>query len=193
MELISAESVVDEIMGLMEKNGGEEYAGEKVSQLQHMYQAAELAREANYSSDTVLAAFLHDIGHISETLDDDNGMNGWGIMEHEKVGANYLQKLGFSKTIADLVDSHVYAKRYLTWKDQSYYDGLSEASKKTLEFQGGIMSDAEAIEFEKDPLFEEKIKLRMLDDKAKIEQWEIGDLDIYKQMMIEHLLQSTGQ
>lgn len=187
-----AESITAELLNLMVSNGAAEYAGEAVSQLQHMYQAGELARQSAYAEETILAAFLHDIGHISEAINASNDMDGWGIVEHEKVGAHYLIQLGFSKRLAELVDSHVYAKRYLTWKDQAYYDALSEASKKTLEFQGGRMTEEEAKLFEADPLFEQKIQLRLLDDQAKIEEWIVGDLEPYRLMMIRHLTSVNG-
>lgn len=192
MELEQAERIASELIQLMLANGAAEYAGEKVSQLQHMYQAGELARQSAYAEETILAAFLHDIGHISEAINASNDMDGWGIVEHEKVGAHYLIQLGFSKRLAELVDSHVYAKRYLTWKDEAYYESLSEASKKTLEFQGGRMTEEEANFFEADPLFEHKIQLRLLDDQAKIEEWQVGDLEPYRQMMVRHLVSVNG-
>ena len=71
------------------------------------------------------------------------------------------------ETIAKLVEYHVHAKRYLTYKYPAYYAHLSEASKKTLEFQGGVMHDGEAEAFQKDPLFETSILMRNWDDLAK--------------------------
>ena len=183
----NAQTIVQNLMDLMQKKGGDEYAGEKVTQLQHMYQAAELARENGYSDKLVLAAFLHDVGHIMEELTEENGMDGWGMIDHEKAGGQFLRNLGFSNEVAELVESHVMVKRYLTWKDKAYYDNLSEASKKTLEYQGGVMSNEEALEFEKDPLLEDKIKLRQLDDQAKLEEWKVGSLDFYKDLMLGHL------
>ena len=46
---------------------GEEYAGEKVSQLEHMVQA-QLAEQRDFDEEVILAAFLHDIGHICESV-----------------------------------------------------------------------------------------------------------------------------
>src|ERR1700754_308115 len=67
-----AQKITDEIMDLYKGYGGAEYAGEKVSQLEHMMQAAQLAEEEGYDEEVVLAAFLHDIGHISEAARGDN-------------------------------------------------------------------------------------------------------------------------
>jgi predicted HD phosphohydrolase len=44
---------------------------------------------------------------------------------------------------------------------------LSDASKKTLEFQGGVMEAVEAEAFEKDLLFETSIRMRKWDELAK--------------------------
>jgi predicted HD phosphohydrolase len=64
---------------------------------------------------------------------------------------------------------------------------LSEASKKTLEFQGGRMSAAEAESFEADPLFDLHIRLRRWDEKAKLEDQPLPPLEKYREMMIAHL------
>src|ERR1700742_3703445 len=101
-----AERTTDEIMALYEKHGGAEYAGEKVSQLEHMAQAAQLAEEEGYDEEVILAAFLHDIGHISEAAKGDNEMDGFGIKDHEELGAEFLRGKGFSKKIVRLVESH---------------------------------------------------------------------------------------
>jgi predicted HD phosphohydrolase len=89
-----------------------------------------------------------------------------------------------------LVQSHVGAKRYLTYKFPSYYEQLSEASKKTLEYQGGRMTLEEASEYEKQPLFDLIIQMRRWDDEAKLLGKPVPGLDKYKQMIIRHLEKS---
>jgi phosphonate degradation associated HDIG domain protein len=182
-----AQKTTDEIMGLYESYGGAEYAGEKVSQLEHMVQAAQLAEAQGFDEEVILAAFLHDIGHISEAARGDNEMDGFGIKDHEELGAEFLREKGFSKKIARLVESHVEAKRYLTIKDPAYYAQLSEASKKTLEYQGGPMSEEEAAAFEQYPLFDLIIRMRKWDEEAKIENQPLPDLRHYRRMMLHHL------
>src|SRR5579862_7023039 len=144
MDTEAANKITEEIMSFYKHHGGEEYAGEKVTQLEHMAQAAQLAEEQGYDEEVILAAFLHDIGHISEAAKGDNEMDGFGIVDHEELGAEFLREKGFSKKIARLVESHVEAKRYLTYKDPAYYANLSAASKRTLEYQGGPMTAEEA-------------------------------------------------
>ena len=179
--------ITDEIMSLYQEHGGAEYAGEKVTQLEHMAQAAQLAEAQGYDEEVVLAAFLHDIGHISEAAKGDNEMDGFGIKDHEELGAEFLREKGFSKKIARLVESHVEAKRYLTFKDPAYYANLSEASKRTLEYQGGPMTEEEASAFEQYPLFNLIIRMRNWDEQAKIEHQPLPDLQRYRQMMLHHL------
>jgi 2-amino-1-hydroxyethylphosphonate dioxygenase (glycine-forming) len=202
-----AEKVTDEIMELYNGYGGNEYAGEKVTQLEHMVQAAELAEEQGFDEEVVLAAFLHDIGHISEAAKDAaNGasataadtdaeadsrrMGAFGIKDHEELGAEFLREKGFSKKVCRLVESHVEAKRYLTARDPAYYAELSDASKKTLEYQGGPMTDEEADAFEQYPLFTLIIQMRKWDEQAKIEHKPLPDLQHYRRMMLRHLLNS---
>jgi 2-amino-1-hydroxyethylphosphonate dioxygenase (glycine-forming) len=184
-----ARKITDEIMSLYEQYGGEEYAGEKVSQLEHMVQAAQLAEAQGFDEEVILAAFLHDIGHISEAAKGDNEMDGFGIKDHEELGAEFLRGKGFSKKVARLVESHVEAKRYLTLKDPLYYSQLSDASKKTLEYQGGPMTEEEANAFEQYPLFNLIIRMRKWDEEAKIEHQPMPDLQHYRNMILHHLQQ----
>jgi phosphonate degradation associated HDIG domain protein len=187
MDKEKAQQVTDEIMGYYEHHGGEEYAGEKVTQLEHMVQAAQLAEEQGYDEEVVLAAFLHDIGHICEAGHGDNEMGDFGIKDHEEIGADFLKEKGFSKKVVRLVQSHVQAKRYLTLKDPAYYNQLSDASKRTLEYQGGRMEEEEAKAFEQYPLFDLIIKMRKWDEQAKIEHKPLPALAHYRKMILHHL------
>ena len=191
MNPIEAEKVADEIIQLYTLYGEDEYAGEKVSQLEHMVQAAQLARAQGYDDEVVLAAFLHDIGHIAEKQTANNSMDKFGIKDHEATGASFLTERGFSRRLTGLVGSHVSAKRYLTLREAGYYEKLSEASKKTLAFQGGPMSEEEADRMETDPLFREIIQMRRWDEEAKREDQPIPSLSIFKQLIFQHLVSQT--
>ncbi|MEP7373154.1 MAG: HDIG domain-containing metalloprotein [Chitinophagaceae bacterium] len=186
------EESVNEIFELYQKYGDEDYIGEPVSQVEHMCQAAQLAEAEGYPEEVILAAFFHDIGHFCEHLMPVEQMDGFGVVDHEKLGADYLRSKGFSEEIASLVQNHVQAKRYLTYHSPSFYGQLSEASKKTLEFQGGVMSTEEAKLFEADKLFELHIKLRRWDEKAKIEKQPMPLLQKYREMAIRHLENSQS-
>ena len=95
-------------------------------------------------------------------------MGDFGTAGHEVLGARYLEQLGFGVRVAALVEGHVAAKRYLTFKDPEYFDRLSPASKVTLDYQGGPMTGAEASEFESNPLFSLILELRTWDEAAKV-------------------------
>jgi len=185
MEIIKSNIAL--IISIYERYGNEDYIGEPVSQLEHMCQSAQLAQAEGFSEDVILAAFFHDIGHLCEHFMPVSYMGGYGVVDHEKLGADFLRQKGFSERVCKLVQSHVAAKRYLTFKYPLYYDQLSEASRRTLEFQGGVMSEEEALLFEKDPDADLILALRKWDEAAKLENIALPDLSIYAAMMERHL------
>ena len=186
------DEVIDEVFDLYEKHGDEDYIGEPVSQLEHMSQSAQLAMDQGCDDEVVLAAFFHDIGHICEKQNASNSMDGYGIKSHEKVGADYLRRKGFPERVAKLVESHVQAKRYLTYKYPEYYKSLSEASKKTLEFQGGKMEKKEAEAFEVDSMFDTSILMRKWDELAKETDVPVIDINEMKDRARNVLRGSLG-
>ena len=87
-----------------------------------------------------MAALLHDVGRFipaAEKMEKMITPDGQyiGRQSHEALGEFYLRQIGFSEKVCKLVGAHVMAKRYLVATDQSYYDSLSETSKRTLKFQ----------------------------------------------------------
>ena len=170
--------VVAEVFGLYERFGASDYIGEPVSQIEHMSQAAQCALAEGFDDEVVLAAFFHDIGHIcSEGAEN---MGGFGVVSHERLGADYLRSVGFSERMARLVEYHVQAKRYLTLREPGYYERLSEASRRTLEYQGGVMTQTEAEAFEKDPLCAVSLRMRHWDEQAKEMHVPVIDLAVLK-------------
>jgi phosphonate degradation associated HDIG domain protein len=166
-----------EIRQLFEIQGDSEYYGENVSQYEHAAQAAILAKRQGYDEEVQIAAFLHDIGHLFPAQTEEELMEVYGRKDHESVAADWLRERGFSEKTAILVENHVNAKRYLTFIDEDYFEALSEASKQTLIFQGGRMTEIEAKEFEQNPYFELIIKMRRWDEAAKMEAMKLPTLD----------------
>ncbi|EHQ24919.1 HD domain-containing protein [Mucilaginibacter paludis] len=185
-------AIVDSLFALYELHGNDDYIGEPVSQLEHMSQAAALAEAEGFEDEVILAAFFHDIGHLCAADGETLSMDGFGNVDHEKIGGDYLRKQGFSERMAALVESHVVAKRYLTYKFPEYYQQLSEASKATLQFQGGVMTAEEAREFELNPDAELIIKIRTWDDMAKETSIPVNNIDILKQKAISHLVKNQS-
>lgn len=191
MERLIASEIADEIIDLLLSNGGSEYIGEPVTKLEHMVQSAEIAAEKGFSEDLILAALLHDIGHICVPTTEYNNMSGLGLQDHELLGATFLQSRGFSDRLIQAVALHVPAKRYLCYKYPDYLALLSEASLQTLAYQGGPMTAYEAEVFEQNPYLEDIIAIRRIDEAAKIENKPLPEsLDAYKQMMVRHLQKS---
>ena len=166
--------IIDSTFALYERHGSDDYIGEAITQLEHMSQAAQLAIAEGFDDEVVLAAFFHDIGHL---CGGDASMGGYGVVSHERIGAEYLRRCGFGERMVRLVQYHVEAKRYLTLRQPGYYQRLSEASRRTLEYQGGVMSEDEADVFERDPLFEVSLRMREWDERAKVVGVTVIDLD----------------
>jgi len=179
------EQRIAELFGLYERFGDSDYIGEPVSQIEHMSQAAQLAMAEGFDDEVVLAAFFHDIGHICGQ--DAENMGGFGVVGHERLGADYLRRAGFSERLARLVEYHVQAKRYLTCKEPGYYERLSQASRRTLEYQGGVMSSEEARAFEQDPLCAVSLRLRHWDEQAKELRVPVMDLQVLKDKAVRLL------
>lgn len=186
----TATAIAHEVINLLAVKGKADYAGEAITQLEHACQAAQLAVADGQPEEVVLAALLHDIGHL---LDDEPGtaqMDGYGVMDHEGVGAQYLLQRGFSPMVAMLIRTHVDAKRYLCAVNQRYYNGLSDASRATLQFQGGPMNDEEVRTFEANPHWRLIIKMRSWDEEAKRTGVPLPALENYRQMIERHLLRT---
>ena len=175
---MSPEQAIAQVFGLYEQHGTADYIGEPVSQIEHMSQAAQLAMAEGFDDEVVLAAFFHDIGHLCGQ--GAANMGGYGVVSHERLGADYLRRAGFSERMAKLVEYHVPAKRYLTFSQPGYYAGLSEASRRTLGYQGGVMTAEEAQIFEQDPLCQISLRMRHWDEQAKETQVPVLDLQILK-------------
>lgn len=156
--------------------------GETVNMLDHSLQSAALARAEGGTDDLVLAALLHDIGHVLG----DAGV--WGLPGHAEVGARALQSL-LSPTIVEPVRLHVDAKRYLVATEPQYLERLSEASVVSLGQQGGPFSAIEVAAFEKEPHHLSAVALRRWDDDGKVDGLDIAPLESYQGLLAAALRQ----
>ncbi|MBK7999467.1 MAG: HD domain-containing protein [Verrucomicrobia bacterium] len=155
--------------------------GESVTELQHALQCAAFAQQAGEPPVVIAAALLHDYGHLCHNLGEDVAERGVDA-RHEILGAKLLKDL-FCDEIVDAGRLHVPAKRYLCWKEAGYFDSLSDASKISLELQGGPMTDAEAKKFESEPHFELAVRIRRYDDMGKVPDMQTPDLDSYRPLL----------
>jgi len=159
-------SVIDEILALYDARGAAAYFGEAVSMTEHGLQAAHFAEQAGARDTVIVAALLHDIGHLIASVPDD--INEWTVdARHEATGARWLRER-FGEEVAEPVRLHVSAKRYLCATDPAYFSRLSPASVLTLKLQGGAMSAEEAGRFAAEAACGDAILVRRCDDRGKI-------------------------
>ena len=169
--------VVEEIVRLFEERGGSAYGREVVSQREHALQAAHFARDAGAPSSLVVAALLHDVGHLLHDLPDDAPDRGVDD-RHEDLGARWLEAR-FGPEVAEPARLHVEAKRFLCATEPDYLDALSEPSRVSLRLQGGPMSPEEAERFRASPHAAAAVILRRCDDSAKVPGLIVPGLDDY--------------
>lgn len=86
---------------------------------------------------------------------------------HELLAHRWLCR-HFGPEVTEPVRLHVDAKRYLCAAEPEYRASLSAASLRSMELQGGVLSAAEARQFEQNPFYERGAQLRRWDDRAKV-------------------------
>jgi phosphonate degradation associated HDIG domain protein len=158
---------IEDISRLFQDRGDSQYGGECVTQAEHALQSAALAESEGARPGLIVAALLHDIGHLLHHLPDDAPDNGVDD-RHETVGVNWLRGV-FPPDVTEPVRMHVDAKRYLCAIDPDYFSQLSPPSVVSLKLQGGPMSPQEVAQFQANPFAEDAVRLRRWDDTAKIE------------------------
>src|ERR1700680_5164152 len=103
--------VADEILAIYAARGGGAYFGERVSMTEHALQTASFAQQANAPESLVVAALLHDIGHLLAQVPDD--IADWTAdAQHEAIGARWHAQR-FHPEICEPGRLAVAAKRYL--------------------------------------------------------------------------------
>ena len=183
-------TVVEEILALYRTHGDGAYFGEQVSVTEHGLQAAHFAQAAGASPSLVLAALLHDIGHLVEDVPSD--LSDWTVdAGHERVGGHWLAGR-FPAAVSEPVRLHVPAKRYLLATDPDYFAKLSPASVVTLRLQGGPMSRREAARFETERYHRDAVLVRRCDDQGKVAGLETPGLLDYRTLIEEWSARKSG-
>jgi phosphonate degradation associated HDIG domain protein len=173
-----AMNVVDEIFQVFENRGDQAYFGEPVSQKEHALQSAHQAEQEGASQSLIVAALLHDIGHLVHGMGEDIADQGVDA-RHEDAGEAWLAR-HFQPEVTEPVKLHVAAKRYLCRIDQAYLGQLSRASLQSLALQGGPFTEEEAREFERHRYHREAVRLRRWDDRAKTPGLSVPELEHYR-------------
>lgn len=166
------------------KEFGDENYEEDVTQYEHAMQTAILAKREDASAEMITAALLHDIGHM--LADDPQEVNNPTIKNdlHEEIAAEYLSEF-FPPAVTEPIRLHVPAKRYLCMTDNTYYEGLSEASKKSFHLQGGEMTHEELLSFESNSFYKEAVQLRKWDDMGKTVGLDLPPINIFARSLAE--------
>lgn len=160
--------------------GHNSYDGEQVTQLEHALQTADMVVSRKLSEHLIVSALFHDIGHLIY-----NGEKFWDN-RHQYSGSKLLEDY-FPQSIWMPVHLHVEAKRYMC-RDNDYFKLLSDESKRSLILQGGIMNDAECVEFENNVFFNDAIALRYCDDNAKSIGRDTNPIEFYIPLLYGHLI-----
>lgn len=157
----TVEALVGGVLRLLDERDRDRY-DENVTQLEHALQAGALARAEGAADTLVVAALLHDIGHLlleRHAVDRD--------LQHEMVGARFLRRW-FGPEVSAPVALHVAAKRLLVGRDPACAAALSPASTRSLVLQGGPLAAAACKRFASIPYAEAATAVWRWDDQAKV-------------------------
>jgi phosphonate degradation associated HDIG domain protein len=160
---------LDDIGGLFDHRGGEQYSGEPVTQLEHALQTAHRAEQAGADDELVTACLLHDLGHLVHDLGESPTLRGIDDV-HQHLAIPFLRGL-FSDQVLGAINGHVDAKRYLCAVRAGYEAALSDDSRRSLRLQGGVFTPEQAAAFIARPGAAAAVRLREWDDLAKVEGW----------------------
>jgi phosphonate degradation associated HDIG domain protein len=170
-------SVSAEILAIFHSRGLAKYFGENVSITEHALQAAYFAQASGAPPALIVAALLHDIGHLLEDVPND--IADWTAdAQHEQIGGHWLAKR-FGPEVSEPVRLHVRAKRFLLATDAKYFAKLSPASVITLKLQGGPMEAHEVAKFETERFYKDAVRVRQWDDQGKVAGLKTPELGDY--------------
>ena len=187
---MNRDNSTETILEIYRECGEKDYMGEKMSQTDHAVQCAQFALSDNAPKEIVLAALLHDLGHLLGLhpsfcdrlhLMKDSDSSVIGVHKHENVGAAFLEEkfvkkqdnpTNITSATCRLIRNHVNTKRFLAAPEndgKKYIEkNLSVASQLTLKQQGGPMKAEECANFRKN---EQEIQLD--DDDRNLLDWHL--------------------
>ena len=186
--LDTPDEIADAVIGLIADKGQTRY-DESVTQIEHALQCGGHAIEGGADNAVVLAAFLHDIGHLLLDEHDKNGNFLDNDLHHEHVGARFLANW-FDDAVTVPIALHVPAKRYLCGTEPAYAARLSTSSVRSLEVQGGAMSPDEIADFEGTDHHRAAVAIRRWDDDAKVAGAPTIDIEHFRYRMVHYLKHS---
>lgn len=154
-------------------------AGGNPAMLNHALTAAAHAERDGAAEPLVLAALLHDIGHV---LALDDGFDDDRDVEHAAYGAGWLA-LWLPPAVTEPVGLHIEAKRYICARDGDAIGRLDPRSRASLALQGGPMNAEECAAFEHLPGFAAALALRGWDDAPGLPDAALRRLEDYRLLL----------
>lgn len=158
-------AIIAELDAIYEGRADAAYGLSLLNQRAHAVQSGYHAQAQGHAPSLVVAALLHDIGHMIHELGEHPAADGVDD-RHEILGAAWLAER-FGPAVAEPVRLHVAAKRYLCAVEPDYVERLSNDAIESLALQGGPMSLAEQARFRAEAYCQEAIALRRIDELAK--------------------------
>jgi predicted HD phosphohydrolase len=164
------------IAGLLVKRGAMRWDDEAVTALDHALQCAARARAVGAADEVVLAALLHDVGHLITDVEESP------LTHHGLWGARFLRPFVPAK-VTWLVEHHVMAKRYLCTVDREYAKSLSLGSLRSWIRQGATLDPETRRELERQPWLPDVLAMRRWDDAAKEPRAPVPPLVAYRDLL----------
>jgi phosphonate degradation associated HDIG domain protein len=181
---------VDDIVALYRRWADRRY-DEVVTQMAHALQCAALARRDAAGEVMVVAALLHDVGHLLHLAESDGEPGDLeGDRHHEVRGAAALAGV-FDPAVTEPIRLHVAAKRYLCAREPAHLAGLSAGSVRSLRAQGGPMTPEEMATFAAEAFADDAVQLRRWDDAGKVVGLDVQPFDSYLPLLQRCALRSS--
>jgi [1-hydroxy-2-(trimethylamino)ethyl]phosphonate dioxygenase len=146
------------------RTAGDGREGETVTHLEHALQCAALARRDRADDEVVVAALLHDVGHLWPLAADERAQH------HGRRGAELLRPFVPAR-VAWLVEHHVVAKRYLCTVGPRYATRLSPASARSLARQGATLESEERRRWDDAAKIPDAVCPPLADYRPLLERW----------------------
>ena len=176
-----SEAAVDRLIGILLKGRFRGY-GPGISEETHALQCATRAGDAGEPREIIAACLLHDLGRLLRRPVLGAGDHGF-VADHEQIGAEELAG-SFGPEVSEPVRLHTEAKRYLSWREPAYVRGLGITARRHLAWQGGPMTDAEALEFEVHPHFAATLRVRRYDDASRGAGYPCAGLEAFRGLLM---------
>ncbi len=160
---------METLLDLMRREGDRRCHGAMVSQLEHAWQCGHLAAKSGASRALQLACWLHDVGHLLLSSQDEPEPRE-SSERHAQAAAPVLLDL-WGPEVAEPVRLHATARRYLLARHPKYGHKLSKDAQRQIQREGGALSEEACMTFEAEPFWREALQLRIWDDLCMRPGW----------------------